>query len=199
MRTLYVIGQKLSGKSCLTGPIRAGDNIDIFGPLGNGFSIQPAARNLLLLAGGMGIAPLYFLALEAVKKGCSVKLLYGTPNKNRYPESLLPSQLELISVTDDGSIGTKGMVTDILPDFADWADQIFTCGPLPMYLDIACRKQELKLKDKSVQVSLEMRMGCGLGVCYSCTIKTKKGLEQVCKDGPVFNLDDILWDKLVDI
>jgi len=98
---------------------REGESIDIFGPLGNGFTIQPLSHNLLLVAGGMGIAPLYFLAQEAVKKGYSVKMLYGTPNKNRYPENLLSSQVELVSVTDDGSIGRKGMVTDLLPDFTD--------------------------------------------------------------------------------
>jgi len=178
---------------------KTGDKIDLFGPLGNGFSIQPASRNLLLVAGGMGIAPLYFLAQEAIKKGYSVKLLYGTPNRHRYPDDLLPAQMELISVTEDGSIGRKGMVTDILPDFADWADQVFACGPLPMYRDMACRKRELKLEGKPIQVSLEMRMGCGLGVCYACTVKTKTGLKQVCRDGPVFDLDDILWDELVDI
>ena len=178
---------------------QTGDTIDIFGPLGNGFSIQPASRNLLLVAGGIGIAPLYFAAQEAIKKRCSAKLLYGTPNKHRYPDNLLSPQVELVSVTDDGSIGRKGMVTDRLPDFADWADQVFACGPLPMYRDMARRKRELKLEGKPVQVSLEMRMGCGLGVCYACTVKTKNGLEQVCKDGPVFDLDDILWDELADI
>ena len=178
---------------------KAGDNIDLFGPLGNGFSIDAASRNLLLVAGGIGIATLHFVAQEAIKKGCSVKLLYGTPNEHRYPEDLLPSQIELISVTEDGTAGKKGMVTDLLPDFVNWADQVFACGPMPMYRDMARRKQELKLEGKPVQVSLEMRMGCGLGVCYACTVKTKNGLKQVCRDGPVFDLDDILWDELADI
>jgi len=175
---------------------KAGDNLDIFRPLGNGFSIQPASRNLLLVAGGMGIAPLYFLAQEALKNKHSVTLLYGTADNKRYHIS---PQIKLVSATEDGSIGLKGRVTDMLPDFVGWADQVFACGPLPMYRDMARRKRELKLEDKPVQVSLEMRMGCGLGVCYGCTVKTKSGLEQVCKDGPVFDLDDILWDKLVDI
>jgi dihydroorotate dehydrogenase electron transfer subunit len=178
---------------------KTGDNIELLGPLGNGFSFQLASHNLLLVAGGIGIAPLCFTAQEALKKGCSVKLLYGTPNKHRYPEDLLPHQIELVSVTEDGSVGKKGMVTDILPDFVDCADQVFACGPLPMYRDMARRKQQLKLDAKPVQISLEVRMGCGLGVCYGCTVKTKTGLKQVCKDGPVFNLDDILWDELPDI
>ena len=65
-----------------------------------------------------------------------------------------------------------------------------------MYRDMARRKQKLKLEAKSVQISLEVRMGCGRGVCYGCTLKTREGLKQVCQDGPVFNLDDILWDEL---
>ncbi len=176
-----------------------GDNLDLLGPLGNGFSIQPASRNLLLVAGGIGIAPLYFVAQEAIKKGCSVKLLYGTPNRHRYPEDLLPPRIELVSVTEDGTVGRKGMVTDFLPDFVDWADQVFACGPIPMYRDMTRRKPELKLEGKPVQISLEVRMACGLGVCYGCTVKTKAGLQQVCRDGPVFDLDDILWDELADI
>lgn len=176
-----------------------GDNLDLLGPLGNGFSIQPASRNLLLVAGGIGIAPLYFAAQEAIKKGCTVKLLYGTPNRHRYPEDLLPPQIKLVSVTEDGTVGRKGMATDFLPDFVDWADQIFACGPIPMYRDMTRRKQKLKLEGKPVQISLEVRMACGLGVCYGCTVKTENGLQQVCRDGPVFDLDDILWDELADI
>ena len=169
-----------------------GDSIDLFGPLGNGFSINPSSDNLLLVAGGNGIAPLYFLAQEALRKKCSVTLLYGTADKKRY--SISP-QIELVSATEDGSIGHKGLVTKLLPDYIESADQIFACGPTPMFRDMTLRKQELKLEGKPVQISLEMRMGCGRGVCYACTVRTKTGLKQVCKDGPVFDLDDIIWDE----
>jgi len=175
---------------------QVGDNIDLLGPLGNGYSIHLQSHKLLLLAGGIGIAPLCFLADEAIKRGHSVTLLRGTPTKHFYPDALLPSGLELVTTTEDGTAGKKGMVTDLLPDFADWADQIFACGPTEMYRDMARRKQELKLEAKSIQVSLEVRMGCGRGICYGCTLKTKRGLKQVCQDGPVFDLDDILWDEL---
>ncbi len=86
------------------------------------------------------------------------------------------------------------MITDLLPGFVDWADQVFACGPMSMYRDMVRQKQELKLEGKPVQVSLEVRMG--RGVCYGCTVKTKGGLKQVCQDGPVFDLDDVLWDEL---
>ncbi|GAH57413.1 unnamed protein product, partial [marine sediment metagenome] len=170
-----------------------GDNIDLLGPLGNGFLIRPTSHKLLLLAGGIGIAPLRFLVDKAVKQGLSVTLLCGTPTAHRYPANLLPTGIELVTATEDGSVGRKGLITDLLPDFVDWADQTFACGPLPMYKAMV---QMPELKDKPVQVSLEVRMGCGRGVCYGCTLKTRGGLKQVCADGPVFDLDDILWDEL---
>jgi len=176
---------------------KVGDNIDLLGPLGNGFLIHPESHKLLLLAGGIGIAPLRFLAQQALNQGCSVRLLLGAVTaKQLYRRRLLPPEAELIIATEDGTAGKKGMITDLLPDFADWADQVFACGPMLMYRDMALRKQELKLKTKPVQVSLAVRMGCGRGVCYGCTIKTKRGLKQVCQDGPVFDLEDILWDEL---
>jgi dihydroorotate dehydrogenase electron transfer subunit len=172
---------------------KAGDEVGVIGPLGNGFSILPKARNLLLVAGGIGIASLRFLADEAVKQGLEVTLLCGTPNRHQYPEERLPPEIKLVRVTEDGSTGTKGLATDLLPDFASGADQVFACGPTAMYRGMANMRQ---LKDKPVQISLEARMGCGRGVCYSCTVRTKKGLKQVCRDGPVFTLDDIIWDEL---
>ncbi len=175
---------------------RVGDSVKPLGPLGNTFSVHSTSHNLLLVAGGMGIAPLYFLAEETLKRGCSITLLYGTAVKNPYPEDHLTSGIKLITATEDGSVGKKGKVTDLLPDFIDWADQIFACGPMPMYKDMARKKRELKIEGKPVQVSLEVRMGCGRGVCYGCTLKTKQGLKKVCQDGPVFDLDDILWDEL---
>jgi len=166
------------------------DNIDLLGPLGNGFSVRPDAHRLLLVAGGNGIAPLYFLERDSVKRGYKVLLLYGTADSKRYP---LSSETEMVAATEDGTVGHKGPITDLLPEYIDWADQVFACGPLPMYKAMA---QIPELKGKPVQVSLEVRMGCGRGVCYGCTIKTRGRLKQVCQNGPVFDLDDILWDEL---
>jgi len=85
-------------------------------------------------------------------------------------------------------------VTDILPQLIPAVDQIFVCGPLPMYRAIA--KMGSKLGNKSTQVLLETVMGCGVGACLSCSIKTRQGRKLVCKDGPVFEFGDILWDKM---
>ncbi len=175
---------------------QVGDNIDLLGPLGNSYSIHPESHKLLLLAGGIGIAPLRFLAQQALNQGCSVRLLLGASTANQlYLRRFLPPEAELIITTEDGTAGKKGMITDLLPDFADWAYQIFTCGPTLMYRVMAARNQQL-LKARSIQVCLEVRMGCGRGVCYGCTHKTKGGLKQVCTDGPVFDLYDVLWDEL---
>jgi dihydroorotate dehydrogenase electron transfer subunit len=100
-------------------------------------------------------------------------------------------------------MGQKGMATDILPDFLGWADQMYACGPVDMYKTMAKMSLRVPIKSgrsnpklKKCQVSLEVRMGCGFGACYGCTINTKKGLKQVCRDGPVLELDDIIWQEV---
>jgi len=170
-----------------------GAMVKLFGPLGNGFSIAPDSSNLLLVAGGNGIAPLYCLAQDALKRKRSVTLLYGTADNKRRS---IPPHIKLVSATEDGSAGKKGMITNLLPDFISGADQLFACGPLPMYKAMA---EMPELKSKPVQVSLEVRMGCGQGICYGCTVKTRRGLKKVCQDGPVFELNDILWEQIKDV
>jgi len=172
---------------------KVGDKVKLVGPMGNGFFVKPTSRNLLLVAGGMGVASLYFLAEESFNKGYHVTIMYGTAIENPYPIDHLTPEVKTFVTTEDGSAGKKGLITDLLPNFVGWADQIFACGPIAMYKAMA---QMPELKRKPVQVSMEVRMGCGRGVCYSCTIKTKSGLKQVCHDGPIFNLDDIIWDEL---
>jgi dihydroorotate dehydrogenase electron transfer subunit len=174
-----------------------GDRLEIFGPLGNGFTVNQSSKNLLLVAGGIGIAPLYLLAQDALTKGCAVKLLLGAQTASQlYPGHFMPHGVELFTATDDGTAGERGRVTGLIPRHINGADQVFACGPLSMYRDMAQKQRELGLEGKPVQISLEVVMGCGHGVCYGCTIRTKQGLRQVCQDGPVFDLDDIIWDKL---
>lgn len=173
----------------------AGEQVDLFGPLGNGFEIYPTSRNLLLVAGGVGVAPLLALAEHAKAKELKFRLVIGEKNAAKiYPEHLLPSGIKAIVTTEDGSIGQKGMVTDVLLRFIPEADQVFVCGPLPMYKAIA--RMGKKLGSKPTQVLLETVMGCGVGACLSCSIETRKGRKLVCKDGPVFEFSDVLWDKL---
>ncbi len=168
-----------------------GDMIDLLGPLGNGFEVH--FYKLLLVAGGIGIAPLAFLAEKAASEGRHVTMLSGAKTADRaYPlDRLTPGVLAIeFVITEDGSLGREGMVTEYLSDFDGWADQIFACGPLSMYETMARIDW---LSNRPVQVSMEARMGCGFGVCYGCAIETRSGLRLVCKDGPIFELNDIIW------
>jgi len=168
-----------------------GDMIDLLGPLGSGFEIGAKSRNLLLVAGGIGIAPLVALAEKGIANGLGITLLLGAPTQAQlYPPRLLPPEVKLVVATEDGSAGRRGVVTDLLVDIAADADQIFACGPLSMYEAMAGLEW---LKGKSVQVSMEVRMGCGFGGCYGCAIETNSGMRLVCQDGPVFDLKDIIW------
>lgn len=180
---------------------KKGDTLDIFGPLGNGFSVHPHSKNLLLLAGGIGIAPLRFLADVAIREGKKVTLIMGartadhllpvSPSQEFFNEGGMPASINVVNATDDGSEGFKGPATDLIPAYADGADQIFACGPVEMYRTLAAGYNNKY--NQPVQVSLEIIMGCGVGVCYGCTIRTKQGLKQVCRDGPVFELGGINW------
>ncbi|MDO8671053.1 MAG: dihydroorotate dehydrogenase electron transfer subunit [Dehalococcoidia bacterium] len=170
---------------------RPGDVVDTLGPLGSGYAISPGSRHLLLLAGGMGIAPLVALAEAAVARDLSVTLLLGAASKDQaYPAEFLPPQVEVVLATDDGSAGTKGVVTDLLPAYLDWADQIFACGPVPMYASLASILVR-STRRKSVQISIEERMACGVGACLSCSVETRHGIKTACKDGPVLELKEV--------
>jgi len=211
---------KIVGKGTLwLSQRREGDRLDILGPLGKGFKVETSSRNLLMLAGGIGITPLVFLAQHASSQH-SIRLIYGaSADSELYPLSSLPSGIQVITVTEDGSGGNrKGLVPDVLPDFLEWADQLYACGPSGMYEGMAkllrCfespasrasreavlsenftqDKADEGYKLKKCQVSLEVRMGCGVGACYGCSINTRKGLKKVCHDGPVFELGDIVWE-----
>jgi len=198
-----VVNQSLAFIFAVAGPgtkwlasRQAGEQLDMLGPTGNHFSINPASRNLLLVAGGLGIAPLCFLGQEALKKGCQITLLYGTRTADQsFPEYLIPKGCDYIITTEDGTAGEAGFVTSLVPGYIEWADQVFICGPLPMYQTLV-NDSRSNFLNKSVEVSLELRMGCGLGFCYACTIMTRQGLKQVCKDGPVFDMNQIIWDQL---
>jgi dihydroorotate dehydrogenase electron transfer subunit len=170
---------------------REGDLVDLLGPLGNGFSVQQTSRNLLLVAGGIGIAPLILLTEDALNAGHSVTLLLGAQSASvLYPGFLLPPKARLVIATEDGSEGRRGTAIDAIDDCADQADQVFACGPVSMYRSMAAKECLMR---KRVQVSLEMMMGCGLGACYGCATRTRKGISMVCHDGPVFELCDVIW------
>jgi dihydroorotate dehydrogenase electron transfer subunit len=171
---------------------RPGDTVALFGPLGRGFVPRPGVHNLLLVAGGIGVAPLVWLADEQTARGRNVTLLLGARDAaHLYPTALLPPEVEVVLATDDGSAGHHGFVTDLLPAYAAWADQIFACGPMAMFHAMAAVLRRLPYR-RSCQVLLEEQMACGTGICYSCAVETRRqGMKLICKDGPRFELRDV--------
>src|SRR4030042_4281673 len=176
---------------------KEGDALDILGPLGNGFSLEDAGKKILIIAGSIGIAPLFFLSATALQRGINIVLLLGARSKEQVlPLKLFPGEAEVILSTEDGSLGHRGMITDVAISYLAQCDKAFACGPLPMYHKLLQIIDSNNIKTR-VEVSLEVRMGCGFGICYGCSIKTKSGIKQVCRDGPVFSLDqlDLGWGR----
>ena len=118
--------------------LRPGDRVDMLGPLGQPFEVDPRSRHLLLIAGGLGIAGVRMLADDALRAGRQVTLLFGAAKATEvYPSNLLPDEVEYIVATDDGSLGHAGFVTELVPAYEGWADQAFACGPAPMLAALA--------------------------------------------------------------
>jgi dihydroorotate dehydrogenase electron transfer subunit len=175
-----------------------GEQVFGWGPLGRGYSLRGEGQNLLLIGGGIGVAPLLWLADEAVSRGRSVVLVHGTRNGDSVlPAHLVPSEVEVVVTTEDGSLGRKGRVTDVFPEYYAWADQVFTCGPNPMFEALAETLVRIEggqraRRRKPVQALLESPMACGTGICYGCVVFDRRGEPRlVCKDGPRFELRDI--------
>lgn len=182
------------GSAWLVGQ-RPGDTLDMLGPLGSSFSVAGNQRHLLMVAGGVGIAPLIMLAEEELPKGAAIVLLIGAQTAEKHlPLHYLPEQVEVIRATDDGSLGHLGFVTDLVPEYLDWADAIFACGPNPMFRSLRVKVQQHRgVRTPPVQVCLEQQMGCGMGVCLGCVVETKRGYERTCTEGPTFRMEDLIW------
>lgn len=167
--------------------------LDILGPLGNGFPVEEvnAGETALLVGGGIGVPPLYELSHQLIAKGVKVIHVLGFQTQSAvfYEQEFLKNG-ETYITTVDGSYGKKGFVTDIIKDLE--FDCLYTCGPTPMLKAI-----EKEYSHKKVFLSLEERMGCGVGACFACVCKTSNDLEdvsykKVCSDGPVFRAGEVL-------
>jgi len=202
--------------------LRAGDAVDMLGPLGRPFEVDSRSRHLLLVAGGLGMAGVRYLADEAIRDGRQVTLLFGAASaRDVYPSSLLPDEVEYVIATDDGSVGHRGFVTELVPEYEAWADQAFACGPAPMLAALARlaagRRDRLGVarlgrrrgagrtvalgspaarRKAFLQVSMEQNMGCAVGACLGCVIMGVGGAPQrVCREGPVFAAEEVAWDS----
>lgn len=193
LRLLFKVVGKGTG---LLAELRPGLKLDLIGPLGRGFNLVPTGP-ACLIGGGMGMAPLYFLAQRLLrgKPGPGHdQVLLGARNR---AELELPAAefsglgYSLHLATDDGSLGHHGLVPELLDDVLPSVSQVYVCGPYPMMQMVA-----LKCRTAGVacQVSLETHMACGLGVCLGCAVTVADGsYKHVCKDGPVFAADEVLW------
>lgn len=166
-----------------------GASISVLEGLGRGFDANSCRQEALLVAGGLGAAPLYLLAKKLKTQGKKVSVVLGF---NKADEIVLEKEFKALSdnfalSTLDGSAGVKGFVTDAIRALQPSYDFFYTCGPMVM-MKAVC----LQLEGPG-EASLEERMGCGAGFCYGCSIHTTGGVRRVCKDGPVFKKEEILW------
>jgi dihydroorotate dehydrogenase electron transfer subunit len=171
-----------------------GEKLGMLGPLGNSFTISRRAQRLLMIGGGVGVAPLVMLADEAVARGLDVVFVMGAANEaGLLAASELPDSVEYVVATDDGSRGHRGLATEVIPDYVSWADQIFACGPEPMYRTLRSVVDPLRINRRPpVHVSVERGMACGLGACLGCVVETTRGMIASCVQGPVFDLDEVI-------
>jgi dihydroorotate dehydrogenase electron transfer subunit len=200
--------------------MKPGDTSEMLGPLGRPFVVDPKTRHVLLVAGGLGMAGVRSLADEALAANRNVVMLFGAASAAEvYPSSLLPDEVEYVVSTDDGSFGHHGRVTELVTQFEAWADQAFACGPHPMLEALAssAKSRQTRLgvaalgarrgkgtkqaplgsrqarRRAWLQVSMEQNMGCAVGACLGCVIMGVEGPQRVCREGPVFASDEIVW------
>ena len=173
------------------GSLKEGDKVNTLMPLGNGFTMPEGNdKRYLLVGGGVGSAPLYYLAQELKARGCDFVILIGARSaKDLYLRETYEALGRVEYTTEDATLGEKGYVTNHSV-LAESFDHIFTCGPKPMMLSVAKYARE---KGIGCEVSLENKMACGLGACLCCVEDTKEGHRCVCTDGPVFSIDELKW------
>ena len=171
--------------------LNPGDLVRVMLPLGNGFTMPAEGEKLLLVGGGVGVAPLLYFGMELKKQGIEPTFLLGARTADALLELDKFEALGRVFVTtEDGSAGEKGFVTGHSVFDKEHFDRMSVCGPLPMMKAVARLARE---KDIDCEVSLENMMACGLGACLCCVENTVKGNVCVCKEGPVFNIKDLLW------
>ncbi|MBQ2943402.1 MAG: dihydroorotate dehydrogenase electron transfer subunit [Ruminococcus sp.] len=190
-----VVGDKLTiiykvvGKGTeVMSKMTEGTELDVLTVLGNGYNLSESGDKPLLVGGGVGVPPMYQLAKDLVAEGKKVTVILGFNKAEEifYEAEFKALGTEVFVATVDGSVGTKGFVTDVMKTLSDYT-YVYTCGPEPML------KAVYNESKTSGQFSFEERMGCGFGACMGCSCKTKYGNKRICKEGPVLTKEDIIW------
>ena len=178
-----VVGQGTQQMSAMV----SGAKLDLLTGLGNGYDLSCCGEHPVLIGGGVGVPPLYALCRQLLEAGKEPQVILGF---NKKEEIFLEDAFRSLGAqthiaTADGSVGTKGFVTDVLSKL-DYS-YFYACGPLPMFRAIE------KIAASDGQYSMEERMGCGFGACMGCSIQTRSGAKRVCKDGPVFRREEVFF------
>lgn len=184
--TLTLIYKTVGRGTELMAGLAPGEELDVLCGLGHGYDADAPCAKPLLIGGGVGVPPLYYLAKELIKRGKPVSAVLGfnTADEVFYEDEFRSLGCAVTLATADGSRGVRGFVTDALPE---GCDRFYACGPLPM-LKALCGKLTIP-----GQLSLEERMGCGFGACMGCSVETAHGAKRVCREGPVFDREELLW------
>lgn len=198
---LVIIYKKVGRGTGRMTELKRGEKVELIGPLGNGFRLPPlpSSSNMILIGGGVGIVSLYSLAEGASRGSLSVFVGGRTKEDILCMSDFKKFTRHVFVATEDGSLGFRGTVVDLFRskkatfnDKEPW--YVYSCGPMPMLRGLS----EVALSEPFVcQASLETRMACGFGACYGCVVKTRDPqtpYHRVCKEGPVFDLQDIFWD-----
>lgn len=172
-----------------------GEMIDVLGPLGNGFPVEESKKNetALLVGGGIGVPPLYELSKQLRQNGVNVIHVLGFQTKSAvFYEEAFNVNGDTYVATVDGSYGTRGFVTDVIKNFGLEFDTLYACGPTPML-----KALEASFHNRKAFLSLEERMGCGIGACFACVCHlqndpTGYSYKKVCSDGPVFKVGEVV-------
>ena len=187
-QTLTIV-YKVVGKGTEVMSKMTGGQLDILTGLGNGYDLSLSGDHPVLLGGGVGVPPMYNLAKKLIAEGKKVSVILGFNTKSEifYEEEFKKLGCAVTVTTVDGSYGVKGFVTTALEGM-DYT-YFYTCGPEPML------KAVYKASNTSGQMSFEERMGCGFGACMGCSCKTLTGYKRICKEGPVMQKEEILWEN----
>jgi dihydroorotate dehydrogenase electron transfer subunit len=202
--TVLILYRILGKGTSILSRKKEGEIISVMGPLGNGFKLPNEDVKALLIAGGMGVAPLFYLAGEIISTDIELMSGFRTSREIIRPDPINDLSIDMSIATDDGTSDYKGFVTDLLQEYIDRHSQspdslmVYSCGPVPML-----RKTATITAGHNIpcQVSLETHMACGLGACQGCAVKVSKPesmspYRHVCRDGPVFSSCDIDWNSL---
>lgn len=187
--TVTILFKKIGSGTKELATYTPGMMVDALGPNGNGFHLQIEEQStVLLIGGGIGVPPLYYLGKTLAQQNIKIISILGfQTGASVFYEREFQTFGETHIVTNDGSYGDKGFVTDVLHKI-DPFDRYYSCGPVPMLQAVTA-----SLQGKQGYISLEERMGCGVGACYACVIPTddQGGYKKICKDGPVFNAQEV--------